>query len=388
MRKTRILLLLLGTLAAIALASPSFAASGSILTDLQNQIANTAKGWQSTVMNAAQSLFWILAGIEFGIAAVWLALQAPSLETWAAEIVRRIIYIGFFAFVLQKGPSFAKTVVDSLFQIGGGSGTASPADVFNAGIHVATILSENIKFGLTEDNGLAMASALAMIVVVICFSLVAAIFISVMVEMYVGLMAGMIMLGLGGSSYTKEFALRYLIYAFSVGMKLMALVMIAKMGSDVLTGLSQNVTADGKYVVMLTIAGVSVVVFLISVQVPQMLQGVVQGASVGSGMETIRAGSQAASFAAAGFGGMIGGAQFGAGVKGAYSAAKNEGATASSAAGKAAMAGFGALASGAADKLTGAQGSYGASALGLANAKIREATAARAKPQNGGSSKE
>jgi hypothetical protein len=79
-----------------------------------------------------------------------------------------------------------------------------------------------------------------MIVTVICFSLVAAIFVSVMVEMYVGLLAGMIMLGLGGSSYTKDFAIRYLVYAFSVGMKLMALVMISRIGSEVLIGLASE----------------------------------------------------------------------------------------------------------------------------------------------------
>ena len=64
-----------------------------------------------------------------------------------------------------------------------------------------------------------------------------------MVEMYVGLLAGMIMLGLGGSSFTKDFAVRYLVYAFSVGMKLMALVMIARIGSEVLIGLAEAPTA-------------------------------------------------------------------------------------------------------------------------------------------------
>ncbi len=95
-------------------------------------------------------------------------------------------------------------------------------------------MSEQAKFGVFQDNALAIAAVLAMGIVVICFSLVAAIFVSVMVEMYVGLLAGMIMLGLGGSSYTKDFAVRYLVYAFGVGMKLMALVMIAKIGSEVL----------------------------------------------------------------------------------------------------------------------------------------------------------
>ncbi len=119
---------------------------------MENQVVTAAKGWETTVTNAAKSLFWILAGIEVGIAAVWLAIQAASIEAWFAELVRRIMFIGFFAFVLTQGPSFAKAVVDSLFEIGGGSGSASPANVFNAGLTVASAMSQKISFGVFQDN--------------------------------------------------------------------------------------------------------------------------------------------------------------------------------------------------------------------------------------------
>lgn len=280
---------------------PAFAQQGQVLTELENQVSAAAKGWENTVMDAAKSLFWVLAGIEVGIAAVWLAIQAASLDSWFAELVRRIMFIGFFAFVLTQGPTFAKAVVDSLFQIGAGAGSASPAEVFDAGIRVASKMSEQAKFGMFEDNVLAIAAVMAMCVVVVCFSLVAAIFVSVMVEMYIGLLAGMIMLGLGGSSFTKDFAVRYLVYAFGVGMKLMALVMISRIGSEVLVGLSSAPTAEAdRFITTLAIAGISVVVFIISMYVPNIMQGVVQGASVSGGMESIRHGGQAASFAAGG----------------------------------------------------------------------------------------
>ncbi len=356
-------------------AQPTFAQEGQVLTELQNQVSLATRGWETSVMDAAKSLFWILAGIEVGIAAVWLAIQAASLESWFAELVRRIMFIGFFAFVLTQGPAFAKAVVDSLFQLGAGSGSASPAEVFDAGIRVASQMSQEIKFGVFEDNALAIAGVLAMGVVVICFSLVAAIFVSVMVEMYVGLLAGMIMLGLGGSSFTKDFAIRYLVYAFGVGMKLMALVMIAKIGSNVMLGLAQApATGTDKYITTLSIAGISVVIFLVAMYVPNIIQGVVQGASVSGGMETIRHGGQAATFAA-------GGAFLGAGAVGAgFAAAQAARAGGSSAAGsvlKGMGASFssGATAAGSAakEKAIGSPGAYAGSLLGLANAKLDQA---------------
>lgn len=362
--------MLIAALAAIA-TQPALAQEGSVLTSLQSQITTAAKGWETTVMDAARSLFWILATIEIGIAAVWLAIQSASLDSWFAELVRRIMFVGFFAFVLAQGPIFAKAVVDSLFQIGAGGGTASPADVFNAGLAVATKMSEKVQFGLFEDNALAISAAFAMVVTVIAFSLVAAIFVSVMVEMYIGLLAGMIMLGLGGSSYTKDFAVRYLIYAFSVGMKLMALVMISRIGSEVLIGLANQPDIGDQFQTALAIAGIAVVVFIIAMHVPNIMQGVVQGASVSGGMEAIRHGGQAASFA-------VGAGFLAAGAAGAgFAAAQAARAGGSSVAG-AALRGVGAsfssgaqaAGSAAKEKAIGSPGAYAGSILGLANAKL------------------
>ena len=352
--------------------APALAQDGSVLTTLENSVVTAVRGWETTVMDAARSLFWILAAIEIGIAAVWLAINSASIDAWFAELVRRIMFIGLFAFILDQGPGFARAVVDSLFQIGAGGGSASPANIFDAGIQVASQMSEQARFGIWEDNALAVAAVFAMIVVVISFSLVAAIFVAVMVEMYVGLLAGMIMLGLGGSSFTKDFAIKYLVYAFSVGMKLMALVMIARIGSDILLGLAEAPTATSEqFITTLAIAGISVVVFIIAMYVPPILQGVVQGASVSGGMESIRHGAQAASFAAGGA------------FLGASAAAKGAQAASSARAGGSSMAGAAlrgmgsgignagwAVGSAAKEKAISSPGAYTGSMLGLANAKL------------------
>ncbi|NTD86771.1 MULTISPECIES: P-type conjugative transfer protein TrbL [Rhizobium/Agrobacterium group] len=379
-RKADLALVAIGVV--LIASTPALAQQGQVLTTLENSVVAAAKGWETTVMDAARSLFWILAGIEVGIAAVWLAINAASLDSWFAELVKRIMFIGLFAFILNEGPAFAKAVVDSLYQIGAGGGSASPANIFDAGIRVATKMSEQAKFGLFEDNSLAIAAVFAMVVVVVCFSLVAAIFVSVMVEMYVGLLAGMIMLGLGGTSYTKDFAIKYLVYAFSVGMKLMALVMIAKIGSDILLGLAEAPTATSEqFITTLAIAGISVVVFVIAMYVPPILQGVVQGASVSGGMESIRHGGQAASFAAGA--GFLTTAAASRGFQ-AAGAARAGGASLGSAAMRGMEAGIGgaagAVGSAAKDKAVGSPGAYAGSLLGLANAKLDQQSGRTASP--------
>lgn len=378
----RRLLAMAAVAASVLLSSHAFAQQGAVLTVLENEVVTAARGWQTTVMNAARSLFWILAGIEIAIAAVWLAINAVSLDAWFAELVRRIMFVGLFAFILDQGPDFARAIVDSLFQIGASSGSASPANIFDAGIRVASKMSEQARFGLFEDNALAIAAVFAMVVVVVCFSLVAAIFIAVLVEMYVGLLAGMIMLGLGGSSFTKDFAIRYLVYAFSVGLKLMALVMIARIGAEVLLGLAETdpTTADS-FVTTLAIAGIAVVVFIIAMYVPSILQGVVQGVSITTGMEAIRHGAQAMTFSA--------GAAFlgvGATERGvsAASNARAGGSSVPAAVWRGMASGIGsavsAAGSAAKDKAIATPGAHAGSLLGLANAKLDQDSPSRRSP--------
>ncbi len=133
--------------------------------------------------------------IEIGLAAVWLALAAASLDTWFAELVRRILFVGFFAFFLEQGPNFAQAVVDSLFAIGSTRRLGFPCRGLRRRDQGGIRHGAARRFGVFEDNALAIASVIAMGVVVVSFSLVAAIFLAVMVEMYVGLLAGIIMLG-------------------------------------------------------------------------------------------------------------------------------------------------------------------------------------------------
>lgn len=366
-------LMVVGAAVVLMTAGPGWAQSGAVLTRIDEAVQEATQDWESTVMAAARSLFWLLAGIELGLAAIWLALSGGTLESFFADMVRRVMFIGFFVFVLEQGPDFAEAVVDSLFSLGAESGSASPAEVFNAGLRVAARLSQDVRFGLFEDNALSIAAVFAMVVVVVCFALVAAIFVAAMVEMYVGLLAGLIMLGLGGSSFTKDFAIRYLVYAFSVGLKLMALVMIARIGSDVLLDMADIEGGEDRFLTTLAIGGVAVVVFMISAYVPAIMQGVVQGASVSTGAETLRPtlaagqfGAGAATMGASVSGAGWRGAQQGYADGGIWGAAK--GATSGMA--KAASQGTRATGSAIADKAVGVPGSRGSSVMGLANAKL------------------
>lgn len=44
---------LIAGLLCIAYSAPAFAQEGHVLTELENQVSSAAKGWETTIMNAA-----------------------------------------------------------------------------------------------------------------------------------------------------------------------------------------------------------------------------------------------------------------------------------------------------------------------------------------------
>lgn len=366
-------LLPLALVAGLILTQAAFGQTPNNVVDtVQDSIINQAKGWETTLIQHATNLFWLLAGIEIGISAIWLAINGATLESWFGELVRRILFVGFFLFVLTQGPELAKAVVNSLFQIGSGAGSVSASDIFDAGVDVASKMTEDLSWWNPTDLGKNIIVGVCALVVIIAFGFMAAILLGVMLEMYIGLLAGLILLGFGGSSFTKDFAIKYLVYAFGIGMKIMVLVMIAAIGSEVLLSVANNPNIGDNFIGPASIAGLSLVVAMISQMIPPMVQGLVQGVSVGNGMEAIRGGVQTASFAAVGAGMAAGGAGVVKGGMAAASAASQAGASR----GAAAMAGLkaagGAVGSAATDKLMGIPGAKMGSTLGLANEKLRQ----------------
>ncbi|NBO65596.1 MAG: hypothetical protein EBU88_12280, partial [Acidobacteria bacterium] len=66
----------------------------------------------------------------------------------------------------------------------------------------------------------AIISGICAIVILVCFGLMAANMIEALIESYIVISAGVIMMGFGGSHWTNDYAKKLLIYAVSVGAKL------------------------------------------------------------------------------------------------------------------------------------------------------------------------
>ncbi len=341
----------------------AYADGTAAFSALKNQIVSVSMAWQTKIMTAARSLFWLLATIQILVRGIFLALGRSDIQAWYAEVIRTILYIGFFAFVLEQGPDIARLIVGSLSTIGGAN-TVSPADVFNTGISTASDLWANISFGLNVS--LLVATVAACFLIIISFSLISASFIIILVESYVGIFIGMILLGFGGLSFTKDFTLRYLMYALSIGLKLMALAIVSKVGADVIVSVAKEAAVNNDIGTILMAAGISLIVFQMAKEVPSIVSGLLQGVSISSS-----GGVSAMTGAALGAGSaVVGTAALSSGAIKAASQARDAGSSLTGSVVQGMKSAAGAWGSAAANKMMGTPGSKSASTLGLANAKL------------------
>jgi type IV secretion system protein TrbL len=99
-------------------------------------------------------------------------------------------------------------------------------------------------------------------------------------------------MGIGGSRWTKYFATRTLVYAVSVDAKLFVLQLLVSLGAQVFRELGASVTTNTAS--LFVIIGSAIVMFAVTKNVPELVQGLINEASVGSGGTLVAAATGAA----------------------------------------------------------------------------------------------
>ena len=190
------------------------------------------------------------------------------------------MFVGFFLLLLTNAESWTGMVVDSFIAAAGiatgGTLQVDAGGVLNQGITLADRIWDAANPLTTIPMGMAA------LVVVVIYGAIAAYMLLVMAEMYIVTAAGSLLLGFGGSAWTVDYARRYITYTLSVGVKMYALFLVVGMGSQFLDSWVFGVDV-GVIDQLFGLVGVLFVLMLLVVTVPNMIQGIVNGSSIGSG---------------------------------------------------------------------------------------------------------
>jgi type IV secretion system protein TrbL len=199
--------------------------------------------WISTAQNAAQTLFGLLALIDFAWTAAILALEGHDLNTYMARIIRKLMTISVFALLLSQGQYWIGAIIGSFVKLGqqtaqaAGSSAITPGQIMADGFDLAGKTLYWCVAGASTISITAMAPFFPVLFglfialfILIAYGIVVINFIVTSIEALVVVGAGYIFLGFGGSQWTRSYTERYIALAVSVGARLMVLYMIVGLG--------------------------------------------------------------------------------------------------------------------------------------------------------------
>jgi type IV secretion system protein TrbL len=262
---------------------------------------NCARQWEASLGGFALRLFWLLAAIEFAWSGIRLAFRNADLNEWLAELVNQVFFLGLFLALLTNATAWTGAIVESFRAAGAAAlranGVASgiaPSDIFDTGVNIAARMLEALSITAPVQS---LFVVLAALIILLGFVLIAAAIILALVESYIVLSAGVLLMGFGGSRWTKDFAVKTVIYAVSVGAKLFVLQLIAGLGAQII-GAWANLPAGQSLIApvnatsnILVIVGSTLVLSVLVKSVPDMIQGLINGTALG--MNTGLAGAAA-----------------------------------------------------------------------------------------------
>jgi len=268
--------------------------------------------WAGPLQDVATWLLLSLAAIsvvwKFGL----LALQNADFQEFVVELVRLVLFVGFFLVLVQHAYEWSSELINGfvwLANYASGAGSAiSPSTITPAAIlHRGMSLSLEIHDAATGWISSLVFFCLALVSIFL-YGLIAAFVLLVFCEAYFVTAAGIILLGFGGNQWTNDYATRYITYCLSVGMKLFVTLLIVGLGEQLIYDWAIQSGDLGSFDNVIAVIGVLVLLVVLVWMLPNIIQGVVNGSSISSGAGSFGAVAALGGGMAAGAGAMAAGA--------------------------------------------------------------------------------
>ncbi|MDD2722326.1 MAG: P-type conjugative transfer protein TrbL [Gallionella sp.] len=241
-------ILLLGVFLFLLL-TPEVSFAKIILDNISSQFHTGTMKWQPTISGYAQSLFWKLALIDFTWTTIVWVKDRKEFGEIISGFVGKIFTLLFFYTVLRSATDWIPQVIDTFSVIGKEAATSAGADVgtldsilfqgFNLAYAMFGALGEGWSLLHPLDAMERIATSIVLvpsaIIVALGFSLIAGQLLVTLLESYIVIYGGIILLGFGGSRWTSEMATAYFKFAVGTGVKLMLCYLIIGLGFNIIT---------------------------------------------------------------------------------------------------------------------------------------------------------
>ena len=262
-----------------ALPPAAHAQLGPSIDQITQQYQGASQQIATSLQTYAQALFWSLAAIQFTGSSIRLAIAGADAQEWAAHLVRQILFIGIYAWLMQNAYAFSLDILNSMRQAGnaaGGTGLDA-GNIFSVGLKIAAQISRAMSVWDPYD---AVLFAVAAIAIIVAFGFVAAFIVVALCEAYVLIAAGVLMTGFGGSEWTRDIANKTFSLALGIGAKLFIMEILVAFGDRIMQGWAGQTYNTN--IAVLAVLGATLVFLVLTWQLPSLAQQFVSSAASGS----------------------------------------------------------------------------------------------------------
>lgn len=264
-------------LPSLARAANEVAPQPDTLSQMLTAFHDKAREWGDVAQSGALSLFRILLILDVGWMGIRMALKQASVKEIATEFIKLLLFAGFMYALVLHYADWASSIIEGLtgLAVRAGAPIAEPAAILGKAIELVATVFDNLPWSYKS-----LGFIICCIVICICFALIAAQVMLVKCESYIVLNAGMILLGFGGSQFTRNFATNFIRYALSVAVKLYVMQMLVYLGMDFFKNMV-NTTVNVQS--LLVIIGMAVVFLALVQSIPDIVSGIINGSHVSTG---------------------------------------------------------------------------------------------------------
>lgn len=258
--------------------SIGFAEPRNIVVDIMDKFSTQASIYGTTLQGYAERLFYWCLILDVVLLGIRVSLNRDDIGSMLKQFVFILLFAGFIFSVIKNYDVWSMNLIHGLnsiaITIGGPDLNLSP---FYTGMKI-------VKGIIDETSGWTPISSLGFLIVgamiMVCFALITAQIVMVKCEAYIAMNAAVLLLGFGGSSLLKEYAINTMRYALSVAFKLFVMQLVVGIGMSFLNDFRDTAMQLED---LLILVGAAVVLLALVKTIPDVCAGIINGSHIGTG---------------------------------------------------------------------------------------------------------
>lgn len=235
--------------------------------------------WEPILKKYALLVFRWLLILEVCFLGIKAALNRDQVGDIFKHFVMLLLMAGFFLAVINYYKEWSWNLINGLKAVGFELSSPQYASdsPFIEGMKIVKLILSKLS---AWSPGNSIALLIAALVVMVCFALISAQVVFIKCEAMVAMMASLILVGFGGSSFLKDYAVNALRYVLAVAMKLFVMQLVLGVG---LSFIQDFDTSTAELQDIFVVIGASIVLLALVKSLPDTCAGIINGSHVSSG---------------------------------------------------------------------------------------------------------